>query len=62
MKKNCTEHLAPFTNEEKRFIKEHYLLFDLKKISKLLDRSEFGIKKYLIRKGFVVKSETTENA
>jgi len=62
MIKNYNERLAPFTNEEKRFIKEHYLLFDLKKIAKLLDRSELGIKKYLIRKGFVVKSETTENA
>jgi hypothetical protein len=48
---------SPFTNEEKRFITEHYLLFPVKRVAKMIGRSEYGVFSFLRREGLVVPPE-----
>lgn len=47
----------PFTEDEQKFIRENYLLFPVKRVAKMLGRSEYGVFSYLRRNELVVPAE-----
>ncbi len=51
---------VPFTEDEQRFIRENYLLFPVKRVAKMIGRSEYGVFNYLRRNGLVVPAELVE--
>lgn len=51
---------TPFTEDEQNFIIENYLLFPVKRVAKMVGRSEYGVFNFLRRKGLVVPPELVE--
>lgn len=47
----------PFTEDEQKFIREHYLLFPVKRVAKMIGRSEYGVFNFLRREKLVVPPE-----
>ena len=51
---------TPFTENEQNFIRENYLLFPVKRVAKMVGRSEYGVANYLRRNNLVVPPELVE--
>lgn len=60
MSSDTVLQVAPYTDDEQKFIRENYLLFPVKRIAKMIGRSEGGVAGFLKRNGLIVPPELAE--